>query len=84
MKNDLQLMIANAKQYNMEESQVYQDALQIQVIYYEKIGTKNLDDCVANNWVYLFRNSSIHGHQEIINEGLVGLHQQKLHRKRTS
>ncbi|CAO3590460.1 unnamed protein product [Absidia cylindrospora] len=30
LKSDLQLMIANAKHYNMEESQVYQDALRIQ------------------------------------------------------
>lgn len=31
MKSDLYLMVANAKTYNLEESQVYQDAMEIQV-----------------------------------------------------
>jgi hypothetical protein len=36
MKADIELMVSNAKRYNVKGSQIYEDAVKIQVIEIEK------------------------------------------------
>lgn len=36
MKADIELMVSNAKRYNVKGSQIYEDAVKIQVIKMEK------------------------------------------------
>lgn len=36
MKADIELMVSNAKRYNVKGSQIYEDAVKIQVIEMEK------------------------------------------------